>query len=94
MARERLVDIIEKKIDKTDKKGNYIIIYDFYKDKRSKIPQRFYKHIYQLFSKRGDCYFIQKSVILCETLKSAKMLKEIIYHYGGDVLLYEICNID
>ncbi|MCD6562368.1 MAG: hypothetical protein J7K23_00450 [Thermoproteales archaeon] len=93
MGNISLLEKIERKIKiNDDSTGRYIVIYDFYKYNVSRIPQRFYRNIYRLFTKRGDCYFIQKSVIICESLRSAKLIEGIVSHYGGNVLIYRVCD--
>jgi len=68
-----------------DKPGEYLVIYDFELGGQGKIPTRFYLNL-----KRLNVKTLQKSVVMCSSLKTAVTVANLVKHYGGKVQVYEI----
>ena len=86
MPRYPLVKELSARI--RDKPGTYLVIYDFELGGQGKIPTRFYLNL-----KRLSVKTLQKSVIMCSSLKTAVTVANLVKHYGGKAQVFEIKKV-
>ena len=92
MPRKSIAEIILKEeLNKEEEEnfGNYLVIYDFKLTYRRSIPDKFYKNLSKIME-RGECRFIQKSVILCNDLFIARAIAKLAKYYGADVKIFKV----
>ena len=93
MPRKSLAEIILKeelsKVENENPNENYLVIYDFKLVFRKSIPDKFYKNLSRIMD-TGKCKFIQKSVILCNSLSIAKAIAKLAKHYGANVKIFKV----
>lgn len=87
MGRKKLVDKILETIDEKEEKGDYIIVYDFY---REKIPKEFYNSLYNLRDKGLLWTSIQKSVLRTNSKLCAMAIKSLVEHYRGTCKVFKV----
>lgn len=68
----------------TDEKGVFLVFYDF----TGKASFYFYKNLKIIQETLEDGEKIQKSVLQCKRLKTARAIQQLAKHYKADVLLY------
>ncbi|RLF21767.1 MAG: hypothetical protein DRN15_04525 [Thermoprotei archaeon] len=68
----------------------YLVVYDFHVEGSSRIPISFYRNVSRIRELLGDGTFIQKSVIECNSLKTALALAFLARYYGATVRVYQV----
>jgi hypothetical protein len=70
--------------------GCYLVFYDF----KAKPSLYFYKSLEVIQGKLQDGVRIQKSVVQCRMLKTARAIEKLCGHYGAQALLFRAERLD
>ena len=86
MPRKSLAEDLLNQFEEEDKEGDFLVIYDF----PGKTKAEFYHNLKRIFAAQADGGLVQRSVVHCCKLKTAKSAKALAAHYGAKTLLYEV----
>ena len=70
--------------DESDEEGTFLVFYDF----NTRATTVFYKNLEEIRRTLGDGERLQKSVIQCRKLRTARAIEKLAEHYKADVLLF------
>ena len=70
--------------------GCYLVFYDF----KEKTSLYFYKNLEVIRGKLQDGERIQKSVVQCRMLKTARAIRKLCGHYGAESLIFRAERLD
>lgn len=72
--------------DEGDEEGPFLVFYDF----NTRATTVFYKNLEEIRATLEDGERIQKSVVKCTKLRTARAIKKLAEHYKADVLLFRV----
>ena len=85
--------IFEDLQDLEDSEGHWLVLYDFAQAAGEVTPHGFFRNLNRILA-MGDSIRIQKSVIACRRLKTARAIEALCHHYGArDIDIYEVKGI-
>ncbi len=85
--------IFEDLQDLEDSEGHWLVLYDFAQAAGEVTPHGFFRNLNRIME-LGDGIRIQKSVIDCRRLKTARAIEALCHHYGArDIAIYEVKGI-
>jgi len=93
MPRKSIAEVVLSELEgiEGDEKSDstYLVVYDFNLAFRRSIPEKFYKNLSRIMSRR-KCEFVQKSVLLCEGISTALAVARLARYYGAEVKVYKV----
>ena len=85
--------ILEGLEDLEDKQGNWLVLYDFKQAAGEVTSHSFFKNLNRILD-MGDCIRVQRSVIECMQLKTARAIEALCLHYSArDIAIYEVVEV-
>ena len=83
---ESLASSILRTTEDTNETGDFLVFYDF----KTRATAVFYTNLKKIQHELQDGVRIQKSVIQCKKLCTARAIKKLAEHYKADVLLFKV----
>lgn len=83
-------EILEGLEEESTEEGCYLVFYDF----KVKPSLYFYKSLEVIQGKLQDGAKIQRSVVQCRMLKTARAIEKLCGHYGAKALVYRAERLD